>query len=218
MAMRAFDEDWIRLQDIIAEEGGDEDEERMAAVLCVAFVEANELRPVYAGLPADVVQECEVARQHMRQEFIQQLRRVRDALAPYGRFKEWCCAVHISYHTAQNMLWRADREQAVAQAHNRSPGRKRQRRQRTAEERKASGALAFITALARIPTPGGRFDLDTFREYALALLRHDNREEFHHVRDRLVMGSVHLNIAMWAVGRLQATLTEVEGEFDYRGE
>lgn len=225
MSIRAIDDDEgddaerQRLQAVILEEEGDEGEERMAAMLSVPLVEEEELRPVYAGLPDDVVQRCEGARQHMRQEFIQQLRRVRDALAPYGRFKEWCRAVRISYHTAQSMLWRADRERAVAQTHNRSP---RKRQGTTAERQKKEWAAAPVTAwLARVAAlraPGPRFDEAAWGELYRWHMRQGDEEEVIRMDAMVARAQMQLDAHHQVVSRVERVRREVKDEVERLGE
>jgi hypothetical protein len=62
------------------------------------------LEAVYDGLSDDIVETCEQARGRIRRTSLVELRKVRDALAPSGRFKEWCLAVGINYGTAKNRL------------------------------------------------------------------------------------------------------------------
>ena len=84
-----------------------EDEQRSAA-----------LQAVYTELPGDVVQVCEHARLAIHRVTTENLRRVQEALAPYGKFKAWCEAAGIHYSTAYSRLDRADHDrskQTIAQ-------------------------------------------------------------------------------------------------------
>lgn len=72
-----------------------------------ALEESEALRAVYEGLPEDIVQRCEQARQTMRTIFVSELCQVRAALAPSRKFKAWCEAVGLNYDTANTMLKRA---------------------------------------------------------------------------------------------------------------
>lgn len=59
--------------------------------------DSSALQAVYTGLPVEVVNVCEQVRKTLRAEVVRQLETVRDALAPYGRFKEWCEANGLNY-------------------------------------------------------------------------------------------------------------------------
>lgn len=69
------------------------------------------LQPIYGKLPQEVTHVCETARKNMRDGFIEDLRTVRDALAPYGLFKDWYERAGFvpSYQAIVNALSRADR-------------------------------------------------------------------------------------------------------------
>jgi hypothetical protein len=55
------------------------------------------LRAVYEGIPGEVVNLCESHRMLASTAYLRHMQIVRNALAPYGRFKEWCLAAGISY-------------------------------------------------------------------------------------------------------------------------
>jgi hypothetical protein len=56
------------------------------------------LKAVYDGVPTDVTMFCEYHRIGMAHDNLEHLRQVRDALAPYGRFKAWCDAAGFNYN------------------------------------------------------------------------------------------------------------------------
>ncbi len=90
----------------------------------LAAKQPTALAQVYAGLDPAVVATCEQARGCLRSAFIEELRKVRDALAPSGRFKEWCAAVGINYSTAKSKIARGEKQSGGAQKHTRSPASK----------------------------------------------------------------------------------------------
>lgn len=69
---------------------------------------APALQAVYRGLPGDVVMNVESERIAIGRDILDHLRAIRDTLAPYGRFKEWCEAVGLRYGTVTQRLSRAD--------------------------------------------------------------------------------------------------------------
>jgi hypothetical protein len=71
------------------------------------------LLAVYADLPDAVVTTVEYERNAITRDVLDHLRNVRDALAPYGKFKDWCNAVGINYGTVSNRLSREDSKQRV---------------------------------------------------------------------------------------------------------
>jgi hypothetical protein len=73
-----------------------------------------ELQELYKNLPLEVTKICETARRSMRDAYVQGLRRVRDALAPHGLFKEWCWAAGINYVTAHSIVRRAEQKERPA--------------------------------------------------------------------------------------------------------
>lgn len=81
------------------------------------------LQDVYRGLPGDVVFHVESERIAIGRDIVDHLRAIRDALAPYGRFKEWCEAVGLRYGTVTQRLSRADSpyKQPVLQSITASP-------------------------------------------------------------------------------------------------
>lgn len=81
------------------------------------------LQDVYRGLPGDVVLHVESERTAIGRDIVDHLRAIRDALAPYGRFKEWCEAVGLRYGTVTQRLSRADSpyKQPVLQSITASP-------------------------------------------------------------------------------------------------
>jgi len=71
------------------------------------------LLAVYDGLDGDVVTVCEAARQAINHETLRNLARVRKALAPSGRFKQWCDAAGHNYGTVQNQLSAIESKQRI---------------------------------------------------------------------------------------------------------
>jgi hypothetical protein len=69
------------------------------------------VRELYATLAEGVSIACERARKRMGTgyvEYLRGLRDARDALAPDGKFKEWCAAYGLVYSTVKNQLSQAD--------------------------------------------------------------------------------------------------------------
>jgi hypothetical protein len=70
---------------------------------------------VYAQLPGAVVARCEYERQAIARDVLDHLRVVRDALAPYGLFKDWCAAAGVNYEAVKHRLWRRDQPKQPAE-------------------------------------------------------------------------------------------------------
>jgi len=69
------------------------------------------VQELYKTLAPGVGQKCERARKRMGAgyvEYLRGLRDARDALAPDGKFKEWCAAYGLVYSTVKNQLSQAD--------------------------------------------------------------------------------------------------------------
>jgi hypothetical protein len=69
------------------------------------------VRALYKTLADGVSIKCERARKRMGTgyvEYLRGLRDARDALAPDGKFKEWCAAYGLVYSTVKNQLSQAD--------------------------------------------------------------------------------------------------------------
>lgn len=92
-------------------------EELTQALVPLDSEESSALSPallaVYADLPDEVVTTVEYERNAITRDVLDHLRNVRDALAPYGKFKDWCNAVGINYGTVSNRLSREDSKQKV---------------------------------------------------------------------------------------------------------
>ena len=69
-------------------------------------VVAERLRVVYEGLPGGVVAECEHHRIAEKQGRMSHWQAVRDRLAPYGCFKDWCEAQGLNYNAVMHALQR----------------------------------------------------------------------------------------------------------------
>lgn len=67
---------------------------------------AQALQGVYTNLPGDVVRRCERHRIAATNGYLRHMREVRDALAPYGAFRDWCEEQGITYTTLQKALSR----------------------------------------------------------------------------------------------------------------
>jgi hypothetical protein len=67
------------------------------------------LLALYHDLPGDVVAIVEYERQAIVRDTLEHLQHIRDALAPYGKFREWCVATGLNYGTVSNRLSRASR-------------------------------------------------------------------------------------------------------------
>jgi hypothetical protein len=65
------------------------------------------LKTVYEGVPGETVKLCERHRVGMARDNLEHLRQIRDALAPFGKFKEWCQAVGVNYTTVTMSLTEA---------------------------------------------------------------------------------------------------------------
>ncbi len=85
----------------------------IADVVALVPMDADDAGPataalleVYAGLAGDVVTYCEAERKAIVRDTVEHLKNVRDALAPFGKFKEWCEAAGFTYGTVKNTLTR----------------------------------------------------------------------------------------------------------------
>jgi N6-adenosine-specific RNA methylase IME4 len=58
----------------------------------------------YAGVPPDVRQDCEQHWTAAQASLAEHLRAIRDALAPYGTFKDWCAGHGVDYSRANYLL------------------------------------------------------------------------------------------------------------------
>jgi hypothetical protein len=69
------------------------------------------VQALYKTLAPGIGRACERARKRMGAgyvEYLRGLRDARDALAPDGKFKEWCAAYGLVYSTVKNQLSQAD--------------------------------------------------------------------------------------------------------------
>lgn len=60
--------------------------------------------PCYAGVPNEVVEQCETAWAMSKVVYLEALRRIQKALAPYGQFKQWCADHGENYDRVQHQL------------------------------------------------------------------------------------------------------------------
>ena len=67
------------------------------------------LLELYRKLPSEVAAIIEYERQAITRDVLDHLRHVRDELAPYGGFKEWCLAMGLNYGSVSNRLSRTDK-------------------------------------------------------------------------------------------------------------
>lgn len=61
----------------------------------------------YTGVPSDIVEMCEQAHLVSKVVRLQALCSVRDWLAPYGQFRQWCLDHGENYHNVQSQLSQA---------------------------------------------------------------------------------------------------------------
>lgn len=64
------------------------------------------LRSVYDGIPGHVVGFIEYHRIEATMDYLRHMKEVRDALAPYGRFRDWCDAAGVNYGSVSKALSR----------------------------------------------------------------------------------------------------------------
>lgn len=69
----------------------------------------------YVGVPGEVVDQCEKTYAISRAVRLEALRRVRDLLAPYGQFKQWCRDHDENYSTVTHALTGAYSKRLVAE-------------------------------------------------------------------------------------------------------
>jgi hypothetical protein len=67
------------------------------------------LLELYRKLPGNVVAIIEYERKAITRDVLDHLRHIRDELAPFGGFKEWCLALGLNYGSVSNRLSRADK-------------------------------------------------------------------------------------------------------------
>jgi hypothetical protein len=67
------------------------------------------LLDLYHELPGNVVAIIEYERRAITRDVLDHLRHIRDELAPFGKFREWCLAVGLNYGSVSNRLSRADK-------------------------------------------------------------------------------------------------------------
>jgi len=72
-----------------------------------ARVPAVDQMACYAGVPTEVVEDCERIHTTVRAVRLEGLRRIRDLLAPYGTFKQWCHDHEENYGSIQYQLSQA---------------------------------------------------------------------------------------------------------------
>lgn len=63
--------------------------------------------PCYRGVPNDIVTACETMHVTSKAVRLEALRRIRDLLAPYGNFKQWCVDHEENYPNVQYQLGQA---------------------------------------------------------------------------------------------------------------
>ncbi len=208
----------------------DEEEEEQAAEETADAFTTREYRElpalvnIYAELPQTVVLICEQARGRLREQYVQHLQIVRDALAPYGKFSEWCMAVGLFPNTVYSILRREEErsKQSFVPPHNPSPGPnpspdpKPKPHRRTPEERAAGPTSAFVARVKALPQDG--VDRDAYRALAMARLRQDDEDGFDRMESDVIQASIRVKMAGGAINDLWDVMLEVKEEFERRGE
>lgn len=77
-------------------------DERMALVPIAEATGAETYEASYRGVPDDVRDFCEGEWRAAAKRTLDALRVIRDALAPFGTFKDWCSEHSVDYHGFQN--------------------------------------------------------------------------------------------------------------------